>query len=205
MTEITTEMNIQNGLYIFLIFLVSILLVSEINNLYDQIKNYIFELNNASDLFFERCIKYQSLNDLYISIFFIIFNTFLIISSIVFQLNDDEVFQKLFFVSLYFVLYLLGPILTGFSTLGIIFYRRICFACTNNDPYTKYFDSYTFLSLICAEFIGINALLIYNNFETKYNLNSSIRFKDNGNYFLGKLFWKATQWRRRGIVENRII
>ena len=196
--------NSKWSLYFF-IFLISFLLLNEIYYLNNQIKNYIFELNNASELVFERCVKYQSLNELYKSIFFIIFITFLIISSIVFQLNNEEAFQKFFFVLLYFILYLLGPILTGFCTLGIFFYRRICFACDNNDPYTRYFDSYTFLTLICAEFIGINALLIYNNFETKYNLNSSIRFKDNGNYFLGKLFWKATQWRRRTIVENRII
>ena len=185
---------------IFFLFLVGILLVNELYYLHVLIKDYIFDINNTTDIVFDKCIKFPSLSRLYISVFFILLLIGLIISSIIFHLHNEELFQKLFHVFIYFILYLLGPLLTGFTTLGILFYRRICFSCINNDPNRILFDSYTFLCLICSEFIGINALLVYNNFDTKYNLNNSIRFKENGNYFLGKLFWKATQWRRRGLI-----
>ena len=191
--------NYSKWTLIIFLLLVGILLINELYYLYVQIKDYIFDINNTIDIVFDKCIKYPSLSRLYISAFFILLYIALIISSIICSVHSEELFQKLFYVLIYFILYLLGPLLTGFSTLGILFYRRICFSCINNDPKRILFDSYTFLCLICSEFIGINALLIYNNFDTQYNLNNSIRFKENGNYFLGKLFWKVTYWRRRGL------
>ena len=182
---------------VVLIILIISFLYSEIYSLYSYINNFTYEMNKTSDIIFEQCIKYPSLLQIYLSIFYIFVITLLLFSVIIFYIPNDEYAQKFFASFMYFISYLLGPILTAFSVLGLLLYNKVFFICEKNDPSNMNFDYATFLFLLLSIFIGINILLGYNALDSFNLLTESIRFKEEGNYFLGKIFWKVTQMRRR--------
>ena len=199
--------NDNDSFFYFGIFLIlfGILILNEVYYLIAIINAYILDSNKLSDIAFETCVRYPFMSQLYTSFFYIIFLLGITILVAMFKLiNNEELVQKLIYSYLNLAFYFLGPILTGLCTVGILFYQKVCYVCINNDPNKIQFDSYTFLTLIIWEFIGINILFGYNNFYCKNIFHDSIRFDENGNYFLGKLFWKATQW-RRGNIQNRNI
>jgi len=191
--------NTLDSYYVSLIFfvLLSFCLFMEFQT-FLKYMNYFFQrIQTGPDEFFEKCVKYQTLTQIYISLFYIMFLLALIVSTPLFIFEDSELSQKIIYAIINFLSYLLGPLLTGFTTLGLIFYNKVCYICDRNDP-TKYMiDYYTFLVFVFAEFVGINIFLGYNTISVFNYLQNSIKFKDEGNYFIGKLFWKFGQWRRR--------
>ena len=203
--EFNNNDNNNDSFFFFYIFLIlfGILILNEVYYLKAIINAYILDPNKLTDIAFETCVKYPFMSQLYASFFYIIFLLGITISVIMFKLlNNEELIKKIIYSYLNLTFYFLGPILTGLCTVGLLFYQKLCYVCINNDPKKIIFDSYTFLTLIIWEFIGINILFGYNNFNCKNIFYDSIRFDENGNYFLGQLFWKATQW-RRGNIQNR--
>ena len=184
------------GTSLFLI-LITYFLYSEIYSLYYFIIYFQNKINTTSDSVFERCIKYPSLNEIYKSILFLLIIIDLFLFMCIFEINNEELVSKIFYAFIHFNYYLFGPVLTGFSTLGLIFYDKICFYCLNDDPSIRNFDFSIFLVFLLSLFLGINILLGYNGLDTFNFLIESLGFKEGSNYFLGKLFWKTAQWRRR--------
>ena len=190
---------------IFLCVILICFIYNEIYRLIYQINFFRYQIKTESDIIFEKCIKYPSLGGIYIKFFsfFVIFGTFilLLVPNIV---NDEQLLTKMIFTVINFNFYIFGPLWTGFSTLGLLFYNKICYICKNNDPQNLEFDFTTFLILIISFFFGINILLGHNSIGSMNYLTESIRFTDEGNYFYGKLFWKIAQWRRRRVGNNEI-
>ena len=91
----------------------------------------------------------------------------------------------------------LGSLLTGLSILGLIFYKKIFNICSDKDPSITSFDYGSFFALILFLVAGFCFLLGFNTIKAYNLLTESIRFQENGNYFLGKLFWKCASMRRR--------
>ena len=188
---------------IFVFIILICILYNEIFSLINLINFLRYQLQSASDIIIEKCVKYPSIAGIYIkcfSIFIIIgiFSLFLIPNTS----NDEQLLSKILFTVFNFNFYIFGPVWTGFSTLGLIFYNRICYICKNNDPQDIQFDFTTFLILIISFCFGINILLGKNSIESINYLTESIRFTEEGNYFYGKLFWKIAQWRRRRVGNN---
>ena len=128
-------------------FLIIYFYYIQIYTLYSSINYFIYEINTASDIIFEKCKKYPSLKDIYSSIFNILFITSLLISAVIINIQNNEIAEKLFSIFINFFFYLVGPLLTGFSIMGLIFYDKVCFICSGNDPTNMSFDYSSFLSL----------------------------------------------------------
>ena len=180
----------------FLITLIIILFYFEFSNLYYSIKNLFYDIKTIPDDVIDKCIKYPDLTQIYCSIFFIFLILDILLFFIILQIQDEELASKIFLSYGHLNFYLFGPLATGFSLLGLIFYDKVCYICENDNPIYRYFDYSTFLLCLIWLFIGINVLLGYNSMQTYKFFQESITFKEDGSYFLGKLFWKVANWRR---------
>ena len=184
-----TSIFIYLAIYIFICYSEFISLSNSIINLIHNTKTLPYDI-------IDKCIKYPSLTQIYFTIFYIFIFTGIFLFFIIFEIHNEDFLILIFDSFVNFIFYFLGPLLTGFSGLGIIFYYKVCYLCLGNDPNNVIFDGYTFLLLLIWLFIGINILLGYNSLQTFKFFQDSLSFKDEGSYFLGKLFWKIANWRR---------
>ena len=190
--------NCNSFLYQSTFFIIFVyFLYIQIDSLYNSINYFTNEINTTPDIIFEKCKKYPSLKDIYFSIFTILFVTFVLISVLIINIQNNEIVERLSSILLSFFLYLLGPLSTGLGILGLLYFNKICFICSDNDPTNMRFDYTTFLYLLTLIFIGLLFLYGSCGLKSNYLLMDSIRFKEEGNYFLGKLFWKCTYFCRR--------
>ena len=190
--------------FFFIILMIAFLyyIIEEINYLIYSIPSTFINNNMISDNVFEKCIKYQSIANIYTSLSFIIICLLFTFPFFLNYIQNEELIQKLLFVYIYYFCYFLGPLITGFSLLGLLFYKNICYYCINNNPNQLEFDFSLFLNITIFFLIGINVCIGFNSVDSHNYMQESIKFKDGSNYIIGKLFWLIAQKRRRSNINE---
>ena len=204
--EVQEEINsaFNNSLIlIFITILVLYYIYDEFCILFSLLPKFFYPDNKISDNVYETCIKYPSMVEIYSCLFFIFISLIFIFPLFLVHIPNEEFAQKLFNIYAYFSYYILGPFSTGFSIIGLIFYKNVCYTCINNEPTNLQFDYSLLLSLVISLSLGIIITFGFNGIEVQINLLDSIKLKEGSNYLLGKLFWKMTQY-RRGLQQNEI-
>jgi len=139
---------------------------------------------------FDNCVKYHIISQIFYTLFAALAGISACLMSIGLLINYQIFALKLLDSFLYYNFYCFGPLLLGSSILAFIYFPNIIYTC-DTDDYTK---QYLNISTVISVFIGfLISLLItfgYTGINSFEYFNNSIRFNNEGNYFLGKLFWK---------------
>ena len=105
-------------------------------------------------------------------------------------------FNYLFFINklietfMFYNFYAFGPILLGLSTFGFIYFDKVCNICDNDDYTKQYINFVTVLCLVITFLVSLLITVWYSAVGAFDLFNNSIRFTSDGNYIIGKLFWK---------------
>ena len=146
-------------------------------------KKYSFEK-------FNQCIKYQSISEIYFTLFAFMAAISACLMSIGIILGYDLFFEKFLVTFLNFNYYVFGLLLLSSSVLGIINYDKICYDCIRKNPNNKEFNLSTLICLILIGSIGGIITFVFSSMSSFDYVCNCIRFSKDGNYYLGKAFWK---------------
>ena len=194
--------EIISGFFVLIISLILILM--DIFGLYNS---YEYLLNSSKKYPFEtfdKCIKYQSLTEIYFTLFAFLAAISACLMSIGILLGYDIFFEKFLVTFLNFNYYVFGLLLLSSSLLGIINYNKICYDCIRKDPNIQEFNLSTFLCLILLSIIGGIITFVFSSINAFEYVCNCVKFSKDGNYLLGKAFWKYALGRNNENLHERI-
>ena len=175
----------------FCVLIVALTLI--IIDLYSIYYSYDYLLNTSKKYpfqTFDKCIKYQSLTE----IFFITFAFLAAISAALMAvgilMGYDCFFEKFLVSFLNFNYYIFGLLLLASSILGLFNYNKICYDCIGNNPKIKEFNLSTMICLILVAMVGGIITFIFSSLNCFEYVCNCVKFDKDGNYILGKGFWK---------------
>jgi hypothetical protein len=186
-----------------IVFLLSLLLVSM------DILEFYFEYAHLKEMsvkfdpiLFEDCIKYHALSQM----FFTFFATFAGVSATFMSLGlliDYEFFSfKVVDTFLYYNYLIFGPYLFTACTLGFYHYDLVLFNCDSKQLNNKKnFNFSTLLALVICALLSFLLTFGYAVFFGIRKLINSIRFTRDGNYILGRIFWRHVFSRSRQTIN----
>ena len=102
----------------------------------------------------------------------------------------DLFFEKFLVTFLNFNYYIFGLLLLFSSLFGLFNYNKICYDCIGRDPNNQEFNLSTMICLILIASIGGLITFIFSSLNSFEYVCNCINFSKDGNYFLGKAFWK---------------
>lgn len=179
-------------------------------NVFSLYNSYIIISNNLSNNinkneFYSECIQNQTISEMFFTVLSILASISIIFLSFGFLINNELFMEKFLKSYTYFNYFIFGPFLLCTSFLGFINYNTIGYTCVEKPD-----DRSINLSmLLCLIFVLIFGALITCGYSTIYMfeyMTNSIKFNNNSNYFLGKVFWKFALSRnrnRRSIFHER--
>ena len=185
------EDDFSNSNGIKCLFILSLLLITmDILELY---YSYIYLLDYSktlSQVIFNQCVKYPIITQL----FFTVFATLAAFSASLMSLGlliDYQVFAlKLIDSFMYYNFYCFGPFLLGSTILAFCNFGKVCYSCDNDDYNKKYLNISTVIYLVIAFTISSLVTFGFSIISAFEYFNNSIKFTRDGNYLLGKIFWK---------------
>ena len=158
---------------IFILIIAIILIGMDCLSLYYSYDYLLSAAQKYPLLTFEKCIKYQSIT-----------------------------FEKFLVTFLNFNYYVFGLLLLGSSLVGLINYNKVCYDCIRKNPNRLEFNLSTMVCLILIAVIGGIITFIFSSMNSFDYVCDSIKFSKDGNYFLGKIFWKYVLSRNNEQRQN---
>lgn len=151
---------------------------------------------------FENCIKFRILSQ----IVFTVFATFAGVSacfmSIGLLINYEFFSAKVIQTFLYMNYLIFGPYLLAASLLGFSNFDDVVYNCDNGNAITKSLNFSIFMAL-CLCFLFSSIITVGFSFAGAFfKTINSIRFRNNGNYLIGKIFWKCVMYRNRPGIDQ---
>lgn len=139
---------------------------------------------------YEDCVKYHLLSQM----FFTMFATFSGISATIMSfgllINYDFFTFKFIETFLYFNYLIFGPYLLACCCLGFYNFSIVAFDCDIRDHSKKYLNFSTLLALIICCLLSFFLTIGVSSYRGYINMLNSIRFRPNGSYIVGRLFWR---------------
>jgi hypothetical protein len=139
---------------------------------------------------FERCIKYQSITEMYFTLFALLAALSAALMALGIAIGYDLFFDKFLVTFINFNYYIFGLLLLASSLIGLLNYHKVCYDCIRRDPNNLEFNLSTMICLILIAVIGGIITFIFSSVNSFEYVCDSIKFSRDGNYFLGKAFWK---------------
>jgi hypothetical protein len=189
-----------------IVFILSLLLVSM------DIFEFYFEYMRLKEMsvkfdawLFEECIKYHALSQM----FFTFFATFAGISatfmSMGLLINYEFFSYKVIDTFLYYNYLIFGPYLLAACTLGFMNYEEVLYNCDSRQlTGKKVLNFSTLLALVVCTGMSMVLTFGYSIFYGCRKMINSIRFLPDGNYYLGRVFWKYVLSRNREDATGEI-
>ena len=188
-----------------IIFIISLILVIlDIIQVFIILDSIVKGYEKFSLEIFEECIKYQKIGD----IFFTMFGVFTGMSATLLSyglLSNVETFTNKFFdVYLYYNYLIFGPYLLGSCFISFYYFKFIAFTC---NPHNYKQRLINFSSVVCILFSLSLSLMITICGSVAYSIKlvmESIGSSRDGNYLIGRLFWRYIFRRHFNNVNNNI-
>ena len=175
---------------IFIFIIAAILIGMDCLSLYSSYLYLISASKKFPLLTFEKCIKYQSITEMYFTVFALFAAFSAALMALGMAINYDLFYEKFLITFLNFNSYVFGLLLLGSSLVGLINYNKVCYDCVTKNPNHMEFSLSTMVCLILIAAIGGIITFIFSSIYSFEYACNSIKFSKDGNYFLGKIFWK---------------
>ena len=187
---------------IFILIIAIILIGMDYLSLYYSY-NYLLSASTKYPLLtFEKCIKYQSITEIYFTIFALLAALSAALMALGIAINYDLFFEKFLVTFSYFNYYVFGLLLLGSSLIGHFNYNKVCYDCKRKNPNNQEFNLSTMICLILIAIIGGIITFIFSSMNSFEYVCDSIKFSKDGNYLLGKAFWKYVLSRNNEQRQN---
>ena len=175
---------------IFILIISLILIGMDFLSLYYSYQYIITSSKRYSFLVFERCIKYQSITEMYFTLFALLAAVSAALMALGITIGYDLFFEKFLVTFINFNYYVFGLFLLASSIVGLLNFNKVCYDCIGKNPNTHEFSLSTLICLIFIAIIGGIITFIFSWLNSFEYVCDSIKFSKDGNYFLGKVFWK---------------
>ena len=139
---------------------------------------------------FETCIKYQSITEIYFTLFALMAAVSAAFMATGITIGYDLFFDKFLVTFLNFNYYVFGLLLLGSSIIGLFNFRKVCYDCIQKNPQMTEFNLSTMICLILIAVIGGIVTFIFSSVDAFEYVCDSIKFNKDGNLIIGKIFWK---------------
>ena len=188
----------------FFVLIISLLLICmDLFSLYDSYDYLLYTSKKYPFETFNQCIKYPSITEIYFTLFAFMAAISACLMSIGILLDYDAFFDKFLVSFLNFNYYIFGLLLLSSSLLGLLNYNKICYDCIKKDPDNQEFNLSTFFFLVLLMIIGVIITFVFSSLNTFEYVCNSVKFSKDGNYLLGKAFWKYVLGRNNEIQHER--
>ena len=151
---------------------------------------------------FNKCVKYNQLSE----IMYTTFSTLIAVSASFMSLgilfSYDFFLSKLIDSFLSFNYFIFGPMLFGATLLGYFNYDSIFYSCYRNNPNVLSFNLSNFIAISLISLISMMITISCSKFSANDYVQKSISYNKDGNFLLGKLFWKYSLNRNYGNLGN---
>ena len=191
--ELIDDENPNNGekLSAIFILIIAVLLIGmDFLSLYYSYEYIIAASNKYTFEVFNRCIKYQSITEIYFTLFALLAAVSAGIMALGISIGYEIFFEKFLATFIYFNYYVFGLLLLSSSLIGLLNYNKICYDCIAKNPNKLEFNLSTMICLLLIAIIGGIITFIYSSVNSFEYVCDSIKFSRDGNYLLGKAFWK---------------
>ena len=187
---------------IFVLVISLVLIGMDVLSLYYSY-DYIKEASATTpDFIFEQCIKYRLVSEIFFTVFATLVGLSAALLAFLFILNLNLSASKLLHAFLYYNYFIFGPFLLGSSILGFLNFTKVGLTCEGDNPSTKTINLSMILCLIIIFLLGSVVTAAYTTLDIFTYFTDSIKFNKDGNFLIGKIFWKIAFARRREELDN---
>ena len=121
----------------------------------------------------------------------------------IFLMIDVEIFIRKFFSAYLNMIYsIFGPIMLGFSILGLVNWDDIVYICDRSDPRDKYFSFGGSFSLLGCFIISLLVTLTFATYEVVNLYIESILGREGHNKIIRHCFWWVVMRVRPNVAGN---
>ena len=183
---------------IFVLIIAITLLVLDYFSLYYSYDYLMYASHKYPFETFDKCIKYQSLTEIFFTFFAFMAAISAGLMAIGIIMGYELFFEKFLVTFLNFSYYIFGLLLLSSSIVGLFYYNKICYDCIGRNPKEMEFNLSTMICLILIATVGGIITFIFSSVNAFEYVCNCIKFTKDGNYFLGKAFWKYALTRNQG-------
>ena len=187
---------------IFILIIAVLLIGMDCLSLYYSYDYLLNTSKNLPLLTFEKCIKYQSITEMFFTMFALLAAVSAAFMALGIAINYGLFFEKFLVTFLNFNYYVFGLLLLGASLVGLINYNKVCYDCIRKNPNRLEFNLSTMVCLILIAVIGGIITFVFSSMNSFEYVCDSIKFSKDGNYLLGKIFWKYVLSRNNEQRQN---
>ena len=174
-----------------IVFVLSLLLVSmDVLEIFFSYNSLIDYSNNLLLEVFEQCVKYHVITQMFFTAFATLAGLSACIMSLCLLINYQLFATKFLDSFIFYNFYAFGPFLLGSTILALFNYDKTAYNCHNEDYKNQSIDISTIVCLFISLLVSFAITVGYSVIGSFELFNNSIRFNSEGNYILGKLFWK---------------
>ena len=174
----------------FVLIIAITLIIMDLLSLYYSYDYLLYSSKRFPFETFDKCIKYDSITEIYFTLFAFMAAISAGLMAIGILIGYDLFFEKFLITFLNFNYYIFGLLLLVSSLFGLFNYSKICYDCIERDPNNQEFNLSTMICLILIASIGGLITFIFSSLNSFEYVCNCINFSKDGNYFLGKAFWK---------------
>ena len=174
----------------FVLIIAITLIIMDLLSLYYSYDYLLYSSKKYPFEVFDKCIKYDSITEIYFTLFAFMAAISAGLMAIGILIGYDLFFEKFLVTFLNFNYYIFGLLLLFSSLFGLFNYNKICYDCIGKDPNNQEFNLSTMICLILIASIGGLITFIFSSLNSFEYVCNCINFSKDGNYFLGKAFWK---------------
>ena len=199
------EDNSNNGekfSALFILIIAIFLIGMDALSLYYSYQFILAASKKYSFTVFDTCIKYQSITEMYFTLFALLAAVSAALMALGITIGYDLFFEKFLTTFINFNYYVFGLLLLSSSIVGLFYYNKVCYDCIGKDPKNLDFNLSTMICLILIANIGGIVTFIFSSVNSFEYVCDSIKFSRDGNYFLGKAFWKYALGRNNDRINN---
>ena len=175
---------------IFVLIVAITLIIMDAFSLYYSYDYLLYTSKQYSFETFDKCIKYQSVNEIFFTIFAFMAAISASLMAVGIIMGYDLFFEKFLVAFLNFNYYIFGLLLLASSALGIFNYNKICYDCIGKNPEKQEFNLSTMICLVLMAIVGGIITFIFSSLNCFEYVCNSVKFDKDGSYILGKGFWK---------------
>ena len=174
-----------------IVFVFSLLLIfMDIYELYFSYYSLIDYAESFLPEVFEQCVKYHIITQMFFTVFAALAGFSACIMSFFMLFNYQFFIYKLIETFMFYNFYAFGPVLLGLSSFAFMYFDKVCNTCDNDDYKKQYTNFVTVVCLVITFLVSLLITVWYSAVGAFDLFNNSIRFNSDGNYVIGKLFWK---------------
>ena len=175
---------------LFVLIIAITLMIMDLLSLYYSYDYLLYASQRYPFDVFDQCIKYDSMIEIYFTLFAFMAAISAGLMAIGILMGYDLFFEKFLVTFLNFNYYIFGLLLLASSLIGLFNYNKICYDCISRNPKKREFNLSTMICLILIASIGGVITFIFSSLNSFEYVCNCIKFSKDGNYFLGKAFWK---------------